>query len=265
MEGSAGQATAPDGTVLGYRVAGAGETLVLVHATASDARQWNRLVPLLAGTFRVVSMDRRGRGASGPFRPDHSIEVEYDDVVAVAMAQPGPVHLMGHSSGARFALHAASRIPGLVSLILYEPPAPEVLPDRVMESFRRLELAGDRRGILHQFFVGVLGVDEEAFAALPARPIWPLMLDNALTLPPELRAVRGYRFNPADVAGLTTPTLLLLGEESEDDVAAVLSRHATSLPANTVVSLPGQAHGAMFSGPELLAAEILRFLGAVPR
>lgn len=263
MDTNTAHAIAEDGTAIGYESAGEGEVLVLVHSTAADSRQWARLVPLLAPRFRVVCVDRRGRGLSGPSRPDHSLETEYGDIAAVATSLPGPLHLLGHSSGARFALHAAARIPDLASLILYEPPAPEALTDTVMGLLAEAEACGDRRAALRAFFVDAVGLGDDEFAALGRRPVWPLMLDNALTLPAELRAVREYHFDPADIAGLSTPALLLLGEESDEEVVAVTHRIADALPDATVEILPGQGHGAMFSAPELLASSVTRFIAAL--
>jgi len=263
-------AHAKDGTSIGFRSAGEGESLLLVHGAAADARQWDRLVPLLAPAFRVVCMDRRGRGASGPPRPGHSLETEYGDIEAVARSLVPPVHLLGHSSGARFSLHAAARIPGLASLILYEPPAPESLTDDVMAALTRLEDDGDRRGLLRLFFVDAVGMDDEDFVAMEARAVWPLMMDNALTLPAELRAVRGYGFDAGglDAGGYTrvrVPTLLLLGELSDQYVADVTFAIAADLPDARVEVLAGQGHGAMFSDPELLAGTVQRFIAALGR
>ena len=86
---------AGDGTRIAYQATGGGEPVVLVHGAASDARQWSRVTPLLATGFTVMAMDRRGRGRSGPIRPDHSLEVDYGDVAAVATAVAGPVHVVG--------------------------------------------------------------------------------------------------------------------------------------------------------------------------
>lgn len=259
------RAIAGDGTIIGAGVTGNGPALLLVHSTAADSRQWNRLVPLLAPDFTVITMDRRGRGRSGPLRPSHSLEVEYDDVAAVATAVGGPVHLFGHSSGARYALHAASRIPGLASLMLYEPPAPRVVPEDVLGPMARLEAAGDRVGLLRLFFVDVVGNAEEDFASLQQRPVWPLMVDNALTLPAELRAGQDYHFDPSDQAELGVPVLLLVGELSDSELGVTARRIADALPDSRVVPLPGQGHGAMFSAPELLASEIRSFAGEVGR
>ncbi len=253
-------ATVEDGTRLGAATSGAGEALVLVHGASSDARQWSSVEPLLAAWFRVLAMDRRGRGRSGPLRPGHSLTVEYGDVAAMAASIPGPAHLLGHSSGARFALHAAPRVPNLASLILYEPPEPEVIADAVLESLDRLEAAGDRVGILRLFLLDVLDNGEDAFDFIQERPIWPIMLDNALTLPAELRASRSYRLDLGPLADLAAPTLLLVGELSGPEVHSPARRIAHRLPDATVVTLAGQGHGAMISAPELFASEVVRFV-----
>jgi pimeloyl-ACP methyl ester carboxylesterase len=253
-----GGATAADGTFVAFEATGDGPPVVLVHGAASDARQWAAVVPLLAGDHTVVAMDRRGRGASGPLRPGHSLATEYGDVAAVAaaVAGGGPVHLVGHSSGARFALHAALRIPHLASLALYEPPPPEHLDAGVLGSLAAMEAAGDREGILRSYLLDVAGNDGGALAFIRTRPIWPIMLDNALTLPAELRAVSRYRFDPSAFGALTTPALCLLGEQSGPELAAVAGDIVAALPDARVTILPGQGHGAMFSAPRLLASEL---------
>ncbi|MGH3850091.1 MAG: alpha/beta fold hydrolase, partial [Pseudonocardiaceae bacterium] len=206
---------ARDGTDIGVSVCGAGPPIVLVHGAASDARQWTLVAPLLAAAgFTVLAMDRRGRRASGPQRTDHSLETDYGDVATVAGAPGVPVHLVGHSSGARYAIHAAPDIPMLVSLTLYEPPAPEVLTDIVLSKLSAAESAQDHIGVLEAFFVDAVGIDEVSFAGLQARPIWPLMVDNSLTLPAELRAARSYHFEPATLSAVAVPTRVLLGDWS---------------------------------------------------
>jgi len=258
MRQGTGSVEAPDGTVLGYQVTGRGPPLVLVHGAASDARQWAKVVPLMAPDFTVMVMNRRGRGSSGPIRPDHSLDVEYDDIAAVARAAGGPVHLVGHSSGTRFALHAALRVPELAGLVLYEPPPPETFPPGVLESLARLEASGDREGILEVFLLDVAGNDEDALAFIRGRPIWPIMVDNALTLPAELRAARQYRFDPGLLATLSVPATCLVGEHSGPEVRRAADEVARTLATAEVRVLAGQGHGAMFSAPDLFAGEVRR-------
>ncbi|MDP9074050.1 MAG: alpha/beta hydrolase, partial [Actinomycetota bacterium] len=263
MEKGQGHASASDGTPIALQVAGHGPAVVLVHSAAADARQWARLVPLLAERFTVVTMDRRGRGRSGPIGPGHSLEVEYGDVAAVVASIGGLVHLVGHSSGARYALHAALRIPNLASLTLYEPPEPEKVTDLIVESLANLEAVQDREAILWAFFGDVLGVSHEEFSELKSRPIWPLMYDNALTLPAELRAARSYRLDPQMFAALAVPAMLLVGELSDPEDLRTTNALHTILPNSHVVTLAGQGHGAMFSAPLLLASVLTGFFDSV--
>ena len=257
------QVTTDDGTSIAWQETGEGPPIVLVHGTAADSRQWAKLVPLLADGFTVMAMDRRGRGLSGPLRPSHSLAVEYGDIAAVACAVDAPVHVVGHSSGARFALHAAGQIPELASLTLYEPPEPRAFPEFLLAPLARLEAAADREGLLRLFLVDFVGNTESDVAFLKTRPIWPIMLDNALTLPSELHAGISYRFSAADVADVAAPTMLILGELSGPELGATARQVADALETSTVVTLPGQGHGAMFSAPELLASEIRRFVGGL--
>lgn len=48
-----------NGTVLEYEVSGSGDTLVLVHGSASDLRTWHPQQEALAERFRVVRFSRR--------------------------------------------------------------------------------------------------------------------------------------------------------------------------------------------------------------
>lgn len=256
-------AKAEDGTLLGYQLTGNGPAVLLVHGAAADARQWGLIMPLLAPRFTVVAMDRRGRGSSGAQGPDHSMAVEIGDILAVAEAIDRPVHLVGHSSGARFALHAALEMPELSSLVLYEPPPPENFGDGILETMAQQEAVGDREGILRSFLVDIADNDEEAFAFIQRRPIWPIMVDNALTLPAELRAVRDYRFEPDAFADLEVPTLCMLGQLSGPELGRIVAETVQALPQARVTKLAGQAHGAMISAPKLFASQLRTFFDTV--
>src|SRR5690242_14877768 len=100
--------TSKDGTPLALWKSGVGPSLVAVHGACADHTAWDSVVPLLADTFTVYAMDRRGRGASGD-APRYALEREFEDVAAAVDALPGPVHLYGHSFGGICAVEAAMR------------------------------------------------------------------------------------------------------------------------------------------------------------
>ena len=98
-----------DGTRIDYEQWGSGPALVLVHGGLVDRSFWGPSLPLLAQHYTVYALDRRGHGNSDPYPADHDIEREYEDVAAMVMAVGAPVAVLGHSGGARVALHAARR------------------------------------------------------------------------------------------------------------------------------------------------------------
>jgi pimeloyl-ACP methyl ester carboxylesterase len=103
-----------------YRIhwvqAGAGaETVVLLHGLSGSSRWWQRNIPALAGSRRVVIPDVIGFGRSRargrlPGMP------ELADRFAEWLATLGddPVHLVGHSMGGHLSIHLAARHPQLV-------------------------------------------------------------------------------------------------------------------------------------------------------
>jgi pimeloyl-ACP methyl ester carboxylesterase len=252
----------PDGTVLGGTATGRGTPVILVHGAASDSRQWTRLVPYLADQFLVVAMDRRGRRRSGPQRGDHSLADEASDIAAVAASWNRPVHLVGHSSGARYALLAAPQIDGLMSLTLFEPPAPEAISDELLDRLADLAERRDWVGVLRMFFVSAVGMTDAEFASLRDRPIWPVMVDNAASLPAELGATYHAHRNAVPPPSLAVPTLLLVGEESGPELRAAADELAAGLARATVTTLRGEGHGAMCRSPELFAQTVAGFIAA---
>ncbi|MGQ0717851.1 MAG: alpha/beta fold hydrolase [Pseudonocardiales bacterium] len=90
-----------DGTSIAYEKFGAGQPFVLVHGGISDRTYWAPVVPALAQRCTVLTVDRRGRGASGD-AASYAIDREFEDVAAVVDAIGEPVHLLlGHSYGGR--------------------------------------------------------------------------------------------------------------------------------------------------------------------
>jgi pimeloyl-ACP methyl ester carboxylesterase len=251
-----------DGTAIAVLREGAGPPLVLVHGTTADHTRWSWLMPELTRHFTVLAMDRRGRGQSGD-SANYSLDLEYDDVAAVtAAAGPGAM-LLGHSYGALLALEAALRVSNLHRLVLYEPAFPvdgqPVYPPGTAERFQALLDKGDRDTLLTVFLRELAGMADDDIAALRAQDFWDRRKTLAHTIAREL-ADGDYVFDPARFAGMTVPTLLLVGENSPPMLTAPSARLAATLPAGRVVVLPGQGHVAMTTSPELFLRAVVSFL-----
>jgi pimeloyl-ACP methyl ester carboxylesterase len=115
-----GFVTSRDGTRLGYRQLGHGPGVVLVHGAMESAQSHMQLAEALADAFTVYLPDRRGRGLSGPYGADYSMQKEVDDVAAL-LAEVDAHRVFGVSSGGLICLQAALALPTIHKAALYEP------------------------------------------------------------------------------------------------------------------------------------------------
>lgn len=122
---------------IAVRCDGSGPPLLLLHATLSPSRALERLARLLASSYRVYRVDRRGSGDSQEKPPggDGPVDVAThiaDLVYLVGSERLGRVAVVGHSYGGCLALELAARHPDLVDWAwVYEPPYAQVGPEDV--------------------------------------------------------------------------------------------------------------------------------------
>ena len=109
-----------DGTTIGYWKTGQGPAIAVLHGSMESARSHTLLAEALAGDFTVYLPDRRGRGLSGPHRPDHTVRTEVEDLEAV-LTSAGAEFAFGVSAGGAVVLEAARTLRGLKKVGLYEP------------------------------------------------------------------------------------------------------------------------------------------------
>ncbi len=266
--GSMQTVTSRDGTPIAYERGGQGPPLVLVHGTTSHHLTWELVQPELQKHFTVYAIDRRGRGESGGGGgAGYDIEREFEDVVAVIDSIDGPADLFGHSYGAICALEAALCSGQVRRLILYEgtfpvPEGTELYPPEALDSIRSSLKAGDREGALTTFYRDIAMISPEEIEMLRSLPIWPTRVALAPTIPHEMRAFESYvsNFDPARLANLRTPTLLLLGGDSPALERAAAEALDSTLPDLRIVVMPHQAHIAHRTAPDLFAREVVQFL-----
>jgi pimeloyl-ACP methyl ester carboxylesterase len=115
-----GSVLSKDGTRIGYLRVGRGPGVVLLHGSNESARSHTQLALALADAFTVYLPDRRGRGLSGPHRPDHGMRTEVEDLQAV-LTGSGAQRVFGVSAGALIALEAARIQPAIRQIAAYEP------------------------------------------------------------------------------------------------------------------------------------------------
>jgi pimeloyl-ACP methyl ester carboxylesterase len=96
---------------------GDGTSAVLLHGLGAPQRSWDRVAPLLASHFRVVTYDQRGHCASAA-ASDYSLDAFLADLQAVldGLALEHRL-LVGHSFGGLLAVEHAATRPGCAGVV----------------------------------------------------------------------------------------------------------------------------------------------------
>lgn len=252
--------TSPDDVSIACEVSGEGPPVVLVHGAGSARWSFDLVRPKLESRFTVIAIDRRGRGDSSDGQ-GYEVARELDDVAAVVRDAGDGALLVGHSYGALIAAGTAQLLDDLPRLVLYEPPMGGVLSEpELIDRWERLITDEERDQMLREFFREVAGYREDQIDELALSPVWDLRKQVSPTVPRELRAEWAFRLERDALARLTTPTLMLLGSDSPHWARRSTDAYSEAIPNAEVRILEGHGHGANTSGPELLAAEIARFL-----
>jgi len=255
-----------DGTRIDFEKRGRGPALVLVHGGFVDRTFWGPSLPLLAQHYTVYALDRRGHGHSDPYTADHDIEREYEDVAAMVAAVRGSVAVLGHSGGARVALHGARRSKQVSRLGLYEPPRFDAVTPALRVRLHASLRAGDFDDILATCFVDVVAANlnpelfpsarAQVLAGMRELPVWAAALRNVRSIPAEADCYATYRFEPAEFRDFNTPTALLLGSTSSPVMRGFVEDLQAALPISRIMMLEGQGHGAMLEAPELFVRTV---------
>lgn len=263
-----------DGTRIAVFSSGEGRPLVLVHGTTADHTTFRALAPVLATSFRVHEIDRRGRGASGDGSGPYRIELEYEDVAAVAdavAAESGePVDVFGHSYGGRCGLGAALLTAAIARIVVYEgAPAPAAdgggyRPAGVEARIAALIDAGESDAALQAFFREIVRMPESELDAYRANPVWPARVAAVGTALRELDGEASPAASLEALGRVEQPVLQVLGGAS-----APIFRDATEaldarLANGRVIVIDGARHAAHHTHVDALAGAIRAFL-ADPR
>jgi pimeloyl-ACP methyl ester carboxylesterase len=99
---------------------GDGPAVLVLPGVLSMASDYAAFATALAERFTVHTIERRGRGKSGPQGDDYSIVKECEDVLA-AQRETGAGLIVGHSYGGLIALEVARNNGVFTRIAVYEP------------------------------------------------------------------------------------------------------------------------------------------------
>lgn len=266
-----------DGTAISYRTtpsrARDARALVIVPGNNRRAYHYDPIALALSDSFVVHTIDRRGRGASGPQGDNYTADLEADDVAAV-LADTGAELVFGHSYGGLVSLRLAIRH-SLKGLVVYEPGVSINAGFDLswLDDFNRLYYEGKRTSAMSLF----LRRSDIVPIGHPPRFVFRLLAllllyggregaeTRALmaTSPLELGEIRRLDSDGSEYSAIASPLLLLAGTRTNPYLPAVANELAVLIPEARAEVIDGLDHNAPdLSNPTLIADRIRTFFGA---
>jgi pimeloyl-ACP methyl ester carboxylesterase len=264
-----------NGARVAYAESGSGETVLLLHATASSRAQWGALSDALRASWHVLAPDLYGYGESDPWPGSRPFALADEAALAEAILPPGngTIHLVGHSYGGAVALRLAMQQPErLRSLVLIEPVAFHLLWDepadpadrRLFHEVRKIAAlvsraaaSGDYRSAMARF-VDYWNGDGAWMRTKPelqselARRIPKVVLDFWATMTESTpRAAYGR---------IAVPTLVLRGSRSPRPTRRIAELVADSLPKSHLRTIDGAGHMLPLTHTQVVNAAIVEYL-----
>lgn len=120
--------TEVNGISLHYVAGGSGQPLILLPGWPETWWAYHKIMPALAGSYRVIALDLRGMGSSGKPATGYDKKNMAADIAAlVTQLALGRVHIAGHDIGATVAFSFAALYPELTATLtlLDTPPLDE--------------------------------------------------------------------------------------------------------------------------------------------
>lgn len=239
-----------NGVELFVEVAGEGPPILGIHGTPSSAVMWETAAAELARHGRCIIYDRRGFLRSALDRPTSmGLGDHVGDAVALLEALDAvPAVVIGRSTGGLIALELALTAPNVVRALVLLEPAVLTLDDTGRawaEDLRRRALEAERRDpstVVEVILRDALG--EAGWNSLPAALREMFAGTNDATRA-ELRGAgmdlgtSPRTFDPAELAVLTTPSLVVAATDSPEPLQRSAERLAELLPSAEFARVPG--------------------------
>jgi pimeloyl-ACP methyl ester carboxylesterase len=246
--------------------------LVMLHGYTGHARSWDRFADALSRRYRVLALDQRGHGESAwaPADAYGTQEMVADLEAFVGALRLTGFALLGLSMGGQVAIHYAGSQPAELERLVIVDIGPEIIAtgmnrirdnqnnrdvfDTVEEAFAQARATNPRPPEDHHF------QRVRASLMLMEDGRWTYRFDRALRDPTVLRPRPTTEENWAAVAGISVPTLLLRGDESDILDRDVAARMAETIGDCRLVEIQDCGHPIPLDQPEAFLEAVEAFL-----
>lgn len=260
-----------NGVRLHYVEAGQGaETIVFSHGLLMSSEMFSGQIERLSKDYRCIAYDHRGQGRSAAPETGYDMDTVTDDAKALIEAlEAAPCHFAGLSMGGFVGLRLASRHPELLqSLIILESSAdPE--PPGSRRKYKMLAFVArwlGMRPVIDRVMSILFG---KTFMADPGRKDerkkWA---DHILggDIKSMLKALAGVTEREGvhdELSGISTPTLVIVGDEDIATTPDKAKRIAAGIGNAKLVTIPRAGHSSSIEEPEAVSHAIRVFLSGL--
>ncbi|HET6949946.1 MAG TPA: alpha/beta hydrolase [Acidimicrobiales bacterium] len=247
---------------------GAGPAVLFSHSWFCDGRQWPQAPAVVRAGYRVLNLDNRGHGRSGPHRERYTVWDMADDLVAVldAAGETSAV-LVGLSVGGFAALRAALRHPARVrALVLADTAAgPQSWPGRAKaRALAPIFLTPARRVVMPTLLRTLFGpTARRTQPDLVAQWRERFARQDPASMASALDAIVRRDDVRSELSRIAVPTLVIVGEEDREPGVPASTALAARIPGAQFAVLPMTGHLSALESPRIFESRLLSFLAGV--
>lgn len=245
--------------------------IVLIHCFSCAINWWNRMMPLLDRSHRVIAVDLLGHGGSEKPASGYTIPHQAD-LVAQALGRLGvrDAEVVGHSLGGSVAVGLAERSPQLVErvFIVDTPPTHREASLGLIANAAFAPVIGEVLWRVKPDFAVRKGL-EVAFA--PGFPVPDEFVEDV-----DRMTYSSYHDSPGGsdeyskeeplnqrMKATGKPLMVIMGAEEQivEDPAARLAEYRRTYPGTKTRLIAGAGHSPNVEKPAVTAALVLGFAG----
>lgn len=248
-----------NGFNLEYVDVGKGEPIVFVHGAISDYRSWGAYEQTISESARYISYSLRHYGTQTWPEPapvaDDQVQHANDLATLIESLDTGPVHLVSWSnSGKTIAILGATRPELIKSITQYEPVVDNEIMDGIEEAVEPGKLfaagwgpvdaalqEGDQQKAARLMIELVFEMQPGGFADIPAAN-QEIVLDNSRTIPLIFNDVTNGIYTCDYVGKTTAPTVVVVGENTNDYLQLMSKQVASCHTNGTLVTMADVNH-----------------------